>query len=69
VRKERERLVSAESLPGNEGRNARYQITVECFDRLKGLDFKKRLSKDGISTTVDVKSINPEKPGWNRKLQ
>jgi hypothetical protein len=52
-----------------DNRDERYRITVECFDRLPGLGFKRRLRTSGISRTVDVKSMNPEKPGWNRKLE
>ena len=53
----------------DERRNARYQITIECFEQLEGVDFKGLLRESGISLTTDVKSLYPEKPGWNRKLQ
>jgi len=49
-------------------RNARYQITIACFDRLPGLEFTKMLKAKGISLTTDVKSLHPESPGWNRRL-
>ncbi|MCX7018306.1 MAG: ankyrin repeat domain-containing protein [Candidatus Sumerlaeota bacterium] len=49
-------------------RNARYQITIACFDRLPGLQFKKTLKDAAISLTTDVKSLHPEAPGWNRRL-
>jgi ankyrin repeat protein len=49
-------------------RNARYQITIDCFDRLPGLNFKNTLKAAGISLTTDVKSLHPESPGWNRRL-
>jgi hypothetical protein len=49
-------------------RNKRYQITIECFDRLKGLDFKKMLQDLRISFTTDVKSLHPTEPGWNQKF-
>lgn len=49
-------------------RNARYRITVECFDRLKGLGFKDRLRRAKISLTTDVKSLHPIEPGWDRRL-
>lgn len=49
-------------------RNARYQITIACFDRLLGLDFEKTLGSNGISLTTDVKSLHPESPNWNRRL-
>ena len=46
-------------------RNERYRITVECFDALEGLDFKAMLEENGISTTVEIKSL-ATKPDWNR---
>ena len=49
-------------------RNARYQVTVACFDRLPGLEFKKTLRANGISLMSDIKSLHPEAPGWNRRL-
>jgi len=70
IRKEAQPLKDAvHQGDGDRIRNARYKITVDCFDRLsKNLVFKERLKKAGISTTVDVKSLHPEKPGWNRRL-
>ncbi|MCC6697553.1 MAG: ankyrin repeat domain-containing protein [Candidatus Hydrogenedentes bacterium] len=50
-------------------RNARYRITVDCFDRLPGLHFKQLLANSGISLTTDVKSLHPTEPGWNRRLK
>ena len=49
-------------------RNERYRITVECFDRLHGLNFKRLLESNGISATVDVKSLHPTEAGWDRKF-
>ena len=49
--------------------NLRYQLTVECLNRLPGLEFKKRLEQSGVSTTVAIQSLKPTQPGWNRKLQ
>ena len=49
-------------------RNERYRITVDCFDRLQGLNFKRLLESNGVSTTVDVKSLHPTEPGWDRKF-
>jgi hypothetical protein len=49
-------------------RNARYRITVDCFDKLPGLRFKEMLKTNHISLATDVKSLNPESPGWNRRL-
>jgi hypothetical protein len=65
AKKERTRLV----VDNRGDRDKRYQISVECFDRLPGLGFKRRLRTNGISRTIDVKSMNPEKPGWNRRLE
>ncbi|HIA47563.1 MAG TPA: ankyrin repeat domain-containing protein [Candidatus Hydrogenedentes bacterium] len=50
-------------------RDERYRITINCFDSLPGLNFKEMLRENHISLTTDIKSMNPEKPGWNRKLQ
>lgn len=50
------------------GRDARYRITIECFDRLAGLDFIGKLQRAKISVVTDVKSLNPTQPGWNRRL-
>ncbi|MBN2024108.1 MAG: hypothetical protein JW809_15095 [Pirellulales bacterium] len=49
-------------------RNARYRITVACFDRLPRLEFKRTLTDARVSLTTDVKSLDPESPGWNRRL-
>ena len=53
---------------GDAIRNARYQITLDCFDRLPGLRFKERLQQAYISLEKDVKSLHPTEPGWNRRL-
>jgi hypothetical protein len=68
VRVQRKPLDDAVHLAGGDNiRNERYRITVECFDKLKGLQFKKMLERYGISTTVDAKSL-ATKPDWNRKF-
>jgi hypothetical protein len=70
VRSERQRLYAAIHEPGDDGvRNARYRITVECFNRLPGLAFAKRLERDAISQIVAVQSLHPTEPGWNHRLQ
>ena len=66
LKKDRQRLVEASR---GEGRDKRYQISLDCFDRLAGLNFKQRLKQNQVSLTTDVKSLNPEAPAWNRKLQ
>jgi len=69
VRKEAQGLNDAVHLgDGDAIRNARYRITVDCFDRLPGLNFKDRLIRSGISLTTDVKSLHPEEALWNRRL-
>lgn len=69
VRKEQGRLNDAVNIKGDDGiRNARYQITLDCFDRLPGLNFKRMLEQNGISLKVDVKSLHPTDAGWNRKF-
>ena len=50
-------------------RDERYRTTVECFDRLPGLDFKQLLSANKISLTTDIKTLDPESPAWNRRLE
>jgi hypothetical protein len=69
IRKEGARLNAA--VPGGEDENNNYRcrITVDCFERLKDIDFKERLAEAGISATVDVSSLHPKDPKWNRKLQ
>jgi len=70
VRAERVRLSEAEKISGaDDSRNERYRITVECFDRLEGLDFKKRLKESHISTTRALKSLHPTEPSWNRTFE
>jgi hypothetical protein len=70
IRKARgELLAVSRSGPGDERRNARYRITIECFDRLMRGQFKKMLKNHGISLTTDVKSLRPKRPDWNRKLE
>jgi hypothetical protein len=69
IRKEQPRLLAASKLgDSDEARNKRYQITIDCFDRLKGIEFKNMLKSLDISLTTDVKSLQPESPSWNRKL-
>ena len=63
VQKEKQALLDAD-----DDRDRRYQITVECFNRLSGINFKQRLIDNQISLTRDIKSLKPEEPGWNRKL-
>lgn len=50
-------------------RDSRYRTSIECFDRLPGLNFKEMLKRNHISLSTDIKSMEPEKPGWNRRLE
>ena len=69
IRSQKQALSDAVQLGDNDKiRNARYQITIECFERLPGVEFKEILKSSGISLTTDVKSLHPEAPGWNRRL-
>jgi hypothetical protein len=69
IYKQREALKEALKLgDGDTIRNRRYQITLDCFDRLPGIDFKERLRKLQISTDVDVESLHPTETGWDRRL-
>jgi hypothetical protein len=61
AKKERVKLLTG-------SRDERYRVTIECFERLPGLDFRRLLRSHNISRSTDVKSLNPEEPGWNRKL-
>lgn len=69
VRQERPALFAPEAQGESAGLNVRYRITVECLDRLPGLNFKKLLEENGISATIAIQSLKPTSPGWNRKLQ
>jgi hypothetical protein len=70
VEKRSKSLKEAVKLKGGKAiRNRRYQISIECFEELKGIDFKRKLSKYGISLTASIKSLEPESKKWNRKLK
>lgn len=69
VLKDQEKLNNAVNLPEAQIRDERYRITVDCFDRLPKLNFKKMLESNHISTTVDVKSLHPTEPAWDRRLE
>lgn len=70
IRKERPRLYGAVHEQGGDAiRNARYRITVECFDRLTNLHFVQRLEQAGISRVTAIQSLHPTEPGWNHRLQ
>jgi hypothetical protein len=69
VKKHHQQLLRTEFLSdSNAARNERYRITINCFDSLQGLQFKKKLQDAGISLADDVKSLHPTDPGWDRKL-
>lgn len=69
VRHAQEPLARAQGMGEDDGRNARYQVTVDCFDKLPKIQFRKMLSDNGVSLTTNLENLHPEKPGWNRKLQ
>ena len=68
VRKERASFLGPEAQGDSRGLDVRYRLTVECFDQLPGLNFRKMLAENGVSTNVAVQSLEPTKPGWNRRL-
>jgi hypothetical protein len=70
VCKEKDSLKNAVSLGnGDKIRNERYRITVECFNRLPGINFKELLEKNDVSTDISIKSLHPTDPGWNRRMK
>jgi hypothetical protein len=69
INKEYKPLVEAVKLGDSDQiRNKRYRITIDCFDRLEGLNFKEMLRHYQISLTTDVKSLHPTDAGWNRRF-
>jgi hypothetical protein len=68
VAKRRDDFVAAARLSGDESRNARYKLSIECFEAVKGLHFRAMLREYAISDTTDVKALHPEDPGWDRRL-
>lgn len=69
IRKEQAALQQAGTISDpDERRNRRYQITIDCFDRLKGIEFKKILKRYHISLTTAVKSLHPTDSNWNRRF-
>jgi hypothetical protein len=69
VRKMNAAFSAPEAQGESSGLDVRYRLTVDCFDHLPGLSFKKLLDQNGISTTSAVQSFKPTNPGWNRKLR
>ena len=69
VRKEKQAFLDARSKGPSGGRDARYRLTLQCFDRLPGVQFTKLMEENGISATVDLSSLKRKDPGWNRKLR
>ena len=61
IRKERDRLRNADG-------NMRYQITVDCFDRLPGLQFRQMLRDLRISDKTSWYSLKPSRPDWDRRF-
>jgi hypothetical protein len=69
VRKQQPAFSAPEAQGESRGLDARYRLAVGCFDCLPGVNFKKLLEQNGISTTVAIQSLKPTQPGWNRKLR
>jgi hypothetical protein len=70
INKQKKALDDAVNMKGDDNiRNERCRITVDCFDRLPGLKFKQLLQQYGISPTVDIKSLHPTDPKWDRRLE
>jgi|GEM_PF-1921705 len=69
AQKERENLEAAKYLgDADKVRNRKYQITVECFDRLEKIQFRKMLKEYQLSQTTAIKSLRPTEPGWDRRF-
>lgn len=68
VRQAQAAFSAPETQGESRGLDVRYRLTVECFERLPGLHFKKVLEDSGVSTTVAIQSLKPTQPTWNRKL-
>ena len=69
IQKEQENLKAAVYLRDPDKiRNRKYQITVECFDRLPKIEFKRLLKKYQLSLTTAIKSLRPTESGWDRKF-
>jgi hypothetical protein len=66
VRGQYDALVQAGEQGGDAGRNARYRITIDCFDKLDKVHFKDMLKQAKMSLTTDVKSLHPTQEGWDR---
>ena len=49
-------------------RDERYRITIQCFDTLPRIRFRRLLQEHHISLDTDIKSLRPTDPGWNRRL-
>lgn len=70
IRKAKGELLSTNRYKtSDERRNARYRITIECFERLMEGKFTKMLKNHGISLTTDVVSLHYKHPEWNRKFE
>lgn len=70
VREREDDLRAAKCIrPDTEARDARYRITVDCFDSVTAGEFRKMLNKSRISLTHEVTPIDARDPGWNRKFE
>ena len=69
IRQQHDPLAEAVRLGDDEEvRNARYRITVDCFDQLDKIHFKDALRRAHISLTTDVNTLRPMDPKWDHRL-
>lgn len=69
IRRQRESLDEAARIGDlDQNRNARYRITIDCFDKLDKVHFKDALRQAHISLTTDVKALHPTEPGWDGRF-
>lgn len=69
IRSRREELLKARLVtPPSEAKAARYRITIDCFDSITDGQFKKMLTKSGISLSREI-TAKQSRVGWNRKFE
>lgn len=69
IREQQDALIEAAKIgDADQNRNARYRITVDCFDKLGKAHLKDALRQAHISLTTDVKALHPTEPKWDRRF-
>ena len=63
VRKRQDRMQAAKDV------DEAYRLTIECFDAMPGLEFKKLLREYHISLTTDCYTLVRQKDPWDRRLE